>query len=66
MLVPILDKKTNVAKMLQEYPQTAAVLKKYRLGCIGCYGIKHETIERGALAHGIDLNALLHDLNAAL
>lgn len=66
MLVPILDKKTNVAKMLQEYPQTAAVLKKYRLGCIGCHGIKHETIERGAIAHGIDLNALLHDLNAAL
>jgi len=64
--VPILDKKTNVAKMLQEYPQTAEVLKKYRLGCIGCHGIKHETIERGAIAHGIDLNALLHDLNAAL
>ncbi|RPI70875.1 MAG: DUF1858 domain-containing protein, partial [Geobacteraceae bacterium] len=39
MLVSILDKKTNVAKMLQEYPQTAAVLKKYRLGCIGCHGI---------------------------
>ena len=64
--MPILDKKTNVAKMLQEYPQTAAVLKKYSLGCIGCHGIKHETIERGAIAHGIDLNALLHDLNAAL
>ena len=64
--MPILDKKTNVAKMLQEYPQTAAVLKKYHLGCIGCHGIKHETIERGAIAHGIDLHALLHDLNAAL
>lgn len=55
-----------IATMLQDYPQTAVVLKKYRLGCIGCHGVQHETIERGAIAHGLDLNALLHDLNAAL
>lgn len=66
MLVPILDKKTNIATMLQDHPQTAVVLKKYRLCCVGCHGVKHETIERGAIAHGVDLNALLHDLNAAL
>jgi len=64
--VPAIDKKSNIAKMLQEYPQTAVVLKKYRLGCIGCHGVKHESIEMGAVAHGIDLNVLLHDLNAAI
>jgi hybrid cluster-associated redox disulfide protein len=64
--VPILDKKTNIASMLQDYPQTAVVLKKYNLGCIGCHGVKHETIERGAIAHGVDVNAFLLDLNAAL
>jgi hybrid cluster-associated redox disulfide protein len=52
--------------MLQEYPQTGVVLDKYRLGCIGCHGVQHETIERAAIAHGIDLNAFLRDLNAAL
>ena len=61
-----IDKKTKIATMLQEYPQTAVVLKKYCLGCIGCHGVKHENIESGATAHGVDLNALLHDLNAAL
>ena len=66
MPVPVLDKKTKIATMLQEYPQTAVVLKKYCLGCIGCHGIQHETIERGVIAHGVDLDALLHDLNAAL
>lgn len=66
MLVSIIDKKTNIATMLQDYPQTAVVLKKYHLGCIGCHGVQHETIERGAIAHGVDLDALLHDLNAAL
>ena len=66
MLVSIIDKKTNIATMLQDYPQTAVVLKKYRLGCIGCHGVQHETVERGAIAHGVDLDALVHDLNAAL
>lgn len=66
MPVPVLDKKTKIVTMLQEYPQTAVVLKKYRLGCIDCHGVQHETIERGAIAHGVDLNAFLHDLNAAL
>ena len=64
--MPTFDGKTNIATMLQEYPQTAVVFKKYRLGCIGCHGVQNETIERGAMAHGIDLSALLHDLNAAL
>lgn len=64
--MPILDGKTMITTMLQDYPQTAIVLKSYRLGCIGCNGVKHETIERGAIAHGLDLNELLRDLNVAL
>lgn len=66
MSLPVLKKNTKIATMLQEYPQAAVVLEKYRLGCIGCHGAQHETIERGAIAHGVDLDALLHDLNAAL
>lgn len=64
--MPTIDKNTNIATMLQNYPQTAQVLKKYHLGCIGCHGIKHESVELGATAHGVDLEALLRDLNAAL
>lgn len=62
----IIDGQTMIVTMLQEHPRTADVLKKYRLDCIGCHGIKHETVARGATAHGVDLKALLVDLNAAL
>lgn len=62
----IINKETNIATMLQNYPQTAKVLKKYHLGCIGCHGVKHESVELGATAHGVDLEMLLSDLNAAL
>ena len=66
MPVPVIEGKTNIATMLQDYPQTIVVLKKYHLACFGCHGLKHETIALGATAHGVDLVALLHDLNAAL
>lgn len=62
----LIDKTTKIAKMLQEYPQTAVVLKKYHLGCIGCHGVQHETVEMGATAHGVDLKEFLQDLNAAI
>lgn len=62
----VIDKRTKIAAMLQAHPQTATVLKKYRLGCIGCHGVQHESVEQGAIAHGVDLNAFLQDLNAAI
>lgn len=58
--------RSSIAMMLQEYPQTGEVLKRYGLGCHSCHGLRHETIERGATAHGLDPEQLLRDLKAAL
>jgi len=49
---------------LQTSPEVARVLGKYHLGCIGCMGAINETIEQGAIAHGLDVNDILRDLNA--
>jgi hybrid cluster-associated redox disulfide protein len=51
-------------QVLQMSPEVAKVLGKYNLGCIGCMGAINETIERGAIAHGLDVNDILRDLNA--
>lgn len=64
--MPAIDRRTRIAAMLQEYPQTAAVLQRHHLGCFGCQGARHETIESGATAHGLDVETLLRDLNAAI
>jgi hybrid cluster-associated redox disulfide protein len=42
----------------------AKVFGKYNLGCIGCMGAMRETLEQGAIAHGLDVNDILRDLNA--
>lgn len=61
-----IDARTRIQTLLQEHPETARVLAKYNLGCTGCLGVKHETVGRGAQAHGVDVNELLRDLNAVI
>ncbi|MBT0664288.1 DUF1858 domain-containing protein [Geobacter pelophilus] len=59
------NKDMTFSQALQIDPQgVAAVLKNYHLGCIGCMGAQNESLEQGAQAHGIDVNAILKDLNA--
>ncbi len=51
-------------QVLQMSPEVAKVLGSYNLGCVGCMGAMNESIEGGAIAHGLDVNKLLRDLNA--
>lgn len=42
------------------------VFMKYNMGCLGCAAAKFETLEQGAGAHGVNVDDLVRDLNAAL
>lgn len=53
-------------EVMRTYPEAVKVLQKYNLGCIGCMGAQNESLEQGANAHGIDVEALVKDLNAAV
>ncbi len=59
-----ITKSMTLHQILQMNPEVATVLGKYNLGCIGCLGAINETLERGAINHGLDVNDLLRDLNA--
>jgi len=51
-------------EVMRKSPQVAKVLASFNLGCIGCMGAQHETLEQGAMAHGLDVKDLLTALNA--
>jgi hybrid cluster-associated redox disulfide protein len=53
-------------EVMRTYPESVKVLQKYNLGCIGCMGAQNESLEQGANAHGIDVEELVKDLNAAV
>lgn len=52
-----------IGDIVQRYPETLTVLKKYGLPCVGCMGALTESVEVSARRHGVELARLLADLN---
>lgn len=61
-----ITKDMSIGEAVQKYPDTVAVFLRHGLMCFGCAIARFETIEQGALAHGIDVEALLRDLNVVV
>ena len=55
-----------IGEVVQNYPQTIEVFLKHGLMCFGCAIARFENVEQGATAHGIDVDTLMNDLNAAV
>ncbi|MGB9577258.1 MAG: DUF1858 domain-containing protein [Candidatus Micrarchaeia archaeon] len=61
-----LVKKTDLlGAVAARYPSTREVFFKHGLHCLGCGVAFAETIEQGAVVHGVDVDALLKELNEA-
>ena len=59
----MLTKDTGIIDAVQEHPEIIGVFQEYGLGCIGCMAANFETIGEGAGAHGLDVDALIEDIN---
>jgi len=53
----------SIEEVVKKYPETISVFEEYGLGCVGCQAALFENIEQGAEVHGIDVEALITDLN---
>lgn len=58
------NKDMTFHEALRMSPLVAKVLASFNLGCVGCMGAQHETLEQGAMAHGLDVEEILTALNA--
>jgi hybrid cluster-associated redox disulfide protein len=61
-----ITKEMSIADVVQQYPQTIEVFLRHGLMCFGCAIARFENVEQGAIAHGINVPALMTDLNAAV
>jgi len=52
------------AQAMKMHRGVVKVLSRYNLGCISCMGAQAESLEQGCIAHGLDVNDLLKELNA--
>ena len=58
-----ITKDMTIQEVVENNPETIRVFLEHGLHCIGCAVARFENIEQGALAHGIDVDALINDLN---
>ena len=62
-MADIITKDMGIMEAIQKYPDVVGVFVAHGLGCIGCAMANFETIEQGAVAHGMDIDSLMADLN---
>lgn len=56
----------TIGTVVKEHPETAEVLLSYGLQCVGCAVNPYETIEQGAMGHGMQketIESLVDELN---
>jgi hybrid cluster-associated redox disulfide protein len=58
-----ITKEMTIEEVVTQYPETMLVFMRHGLHCVGCHVSAYESIEEGALAHGINVDALVADLN---
>jgi hybrid cluster-associated redox disulfide protein len=62
-----ITKDMTLGEVVQKFPETIEVFSAHGLHCIGCHVAAFETIEQGAMAHGIDdIKGLIKELNDAV
>ena len=61
-----ITKAMSIKEVVEKYPATIPVFFKHGLCCVGCAAAQFESIEQGAAVHGIDVDALIADLNQAV
>jgi len=58
-----ITKKMTFNEILQKNPESVMILLEKGMHCIGCGMAGFETLEQGALAHGINPDELVKELN---
>jgi len=61
-----ITKEMPITEIIQVYPKSIEIFTKYNLGCLGCIAARFETLEDGLLAHGINVDDFLKEVNKAV
>lgn len=58
-----IEKEMKIEEVIKKYPETLSVFERFGIHCISCIAASFENIEQGALAHGIDVDKFVKELN---
>jgi len=61
-----ITKKTPINHLIEKHPEVTEILMGYGLHCVGCHFSEFDTLEDGAMMHGLsdeDVELMLKDVN---
>ncbi|MDD4527105.1 MAG: DUF1858 domain-containing protein [Candidatus Margulisbacteria bacterium] len=60
-----ISKKSNIMDIINEYPEAMEILRNHGVHCVGCMMAHSESLEEGLAAHGLDVNEIIKEIEAA-
>ena len=52
-----------IGDIVKKYPESVEIMLEHGMHCVGCHIASWETIEQGAIAHGINADKLVKAIN---
>ena len=59
----LITKHTTINEIITSYPETVKFFNDLQMSCGSCFAVKFDTLESGALMHGMDADDLISRLN---
>ena len=62
----VVDKNSKINEILSVYPDAKKFFNEQKMACSSCFAVNFDTLEKGALMHGLEVNALIDQLKSFL
>jgi hybrid cluster-associated redox disulfide protein len=62
----LISKNSTIKEILSAYPEAKKFFNDREMACSSCFAVNFDTLEKGALMHGLETNALVDELNSYL
>jgi hybrid cluster-associated redox disulfide protein len=59
----LVTKQTTIEQIISSHPETMKFFNDLQMNCCSCFAVKFDTLENGALMHGMDVDDLIKRLN---
>jgi hybrid cluster-associated redox disulfide protein len=61
--VMVIHKNSTIKEILSAYPDAKKFFNEREMACSSCFAVNFDTLEKGALMHGLEANILVDELN---
>jgi hybrid cluster-associated redox disulfide protein len=59
----VIHKNSTIKEILSTYPEAKKFFNEREMACSSCFAVNFDTLEKGALMHGLEANTLVDELN---